>query len=273
MDPFPTFGVLHYSGIAIVAQVLLVSLFLGGSWFALTQSGTREMVLFLVVLVCFYAFAAPGVRFYWYGVPVSLLFYPIVMLGAFHLSRAAFSRISLHGIPLENFLWGASCCVLTLVLLGTLIVQSRNLKLASQWEEHTREALGIMFASQIPPDSKIMLEPIGYIGFYSNRYVYDLAGLVSPAIVNLRKQYPLDWYSRAIFSLAPDFLVLRKFEIEQNECFVGGGRLFQSEEDKSRFFLLYHKIQEFQGLASHPSDAQFLVVFQKTATIGTGHHN
>jgi hypothetical protein len=270
LEPFPTVPAFHFAGMAILAQTLLVVLFLAGAWYALPQSGPREMVLFFVTLVCFYAFAAPGVRFYWYGVPVSLLFYPVVMLGLSQLGRAVLDRTTLKGRPAENLLWSAGCGVLTLGLLGVLTVQSHNLRPLSQWEEGTRKTLGIMFAAETPPDTKIMLEPIGYIGLYSHRYVYDLGGLVSPRIVDLRRRYPADWYSRAIFSLSPDYLVLRKFEIERNVCFVGGGKLFQSERDRTRFFRQYSQIREFSGIAAHPSDAQFLVVFHKTGTTGAG---
>lgn len=269
-NPFPIFPALNFAGMAIVAQILLVVFFLVGVWFALSQSGLREMVLLFVALVCFYAFAAPGIRFYWYGVPVSLLFYPVVMLGVSHLNRAVFGRITLKGKPLEKLLWRASCGVLALGLLGILVVRSHNLGLANRWEQDTRKAIGIMFATQTPSDTKIMLEPIGYIGFFSDRYVYDLGGLVSPSMIDLRRRYPADWYTRAIFSLSPDYLILRKFEIERNVCFVGGCKLFQSEQDRTRFFHQYSKIREFSGLAAHGSEAQFLTVFQKTGTITAG---
>jgi hypothetical protein len=70
--------------------------------------------------------------------------------------------------------------------------------------------------------------------------------------------------------LSPDYLVLRKFEIERNICFVGGGKLFQSEQDRTRFFHQYSKVREFSGIAAHPSETQLLMVFQRIGTIGTG---
>jgi hypothetical protein len=270
LNPFPRLPVQHFAGIAIAAQILLVTLFLVGACVALSQPGPRELMLFFVTLVCFYAFAAPGVRFYWYGVPVSLLFYPLVMLGLFRLNQAAFGRITLRGRAPENLLRGTGCGAMACGLLGMLVVQTHNLRLANLWEQNTRKALGIMFATHTPHDAKIMLEPIGYIGFYSHRYVYDLAGVVSPSIVDLRKRFPTDWYSRAIFSLSPDYLVLRKFEIERNVCFVGGGKLFQSEEERARFFREYSRVREFSGIAACRSEAQLLVVFRKTATIDNG---
>jgi hypothetical protein len=270
LNPFPTLPGPHFAGIAAAAQILLVALFLAGARVALSQSGPRELVLFFVTLVCFYASAAPGVRFYWYGVPVSLLFYPLVMLGLFRLTRVVFGRITLRGRPPESPFWGTGCGVVACGLLGMLVVQAHNLRLANLWEQNTRKALGIVFATRTPHDTKIMLEPIGYIGFYSHRYVYDLAGVVSPSIVDLRKRFPTDWYSRAIFSLSPDYLVLRKFEIERNTCFVGGGKLFQSEEERARFSREYSRVREFSGMAAHRSEAQLLVVFRKAGTTDNG---
>jgi hypothetical protein len=226
------------------------------------------MALVFLVFVAFYTFAAPNVLFSWYGAAPSLMFYPLVMLGLWRVVKALSYRISQDGTTLSRPFWGAVCAVLTLGLLAGLVVRSQNLKVANQWQRDTLEAIGVDF-DESAPDATVMLEPIGYVGFFSDRYVYDLAGLVSPAITDLRRRYPQDWYARAIFSFSPQYLVLRKFEIEDNVCFLDGGKLFQSQEQRARFFGAYRKVKEFSGMAAQTKGTnrtQFLTVFERTGT-------
>lgn len=271
-SPLPALPVLSFAGAGVVIQTILAAAFLAGAYVALGRSGPREMVLLFLVFVCFYAFAAPGVFFPWYGVSTSFLFYPVLILGLSHLNRIVAARLAPGGGALSRITWAAGCAVLVLGLAGGLFVRSNNLKLLSQYEEGSRKAIGTMLASETPTDAKILLEPIGYIGFFSNRYVYDLAGLVSPSMVGLRRRYPTDWYLRAIFSLSPDYLILRKFEVDRNVCFVGGESLFKSEEDRTRFFHSYLKIREFSGMAVHGNETQYLMLFRRIGSVMEGPH-
>jgi hypothetical protein len=109
-----------------------------------------------------------------------------------------------------------------------------------------------------------MLEPIGYIGFFSDRYVYDLGGLVSPSITRLRQEFPRDWYTRAIFSFSPDYLVLRDFEIPQNVAFLGGQRLFETDQQRADFFSRYQEIGKYAGMIANGNEPPGFVVFRKT---------
>jgi hypothetical protein len=265
-NPLAPLPGLSFPGAAVTIQTAMTAAFLVGAYVALGRSGLREMVLFFLVLVCFYAFAAPGVFFFWYGVPASLLFYPVLMLGMSHLSRIGAARLAPGRVALSRITWAAGCAVLGLGLVGGLFVRSHNWKLLSQYEENTRKAIGIMIASESPTDAKIMLEPIGYIGFFSNRYVYDLAGLVSPSLVDLRRQYPTDWYSRAIFALSPDYLILRTYEVDRNVCYIGRDTLFKSPEERTRFFHSYQKIGEFSGAPLHGLEDQSLTVYRRIGT-------
>jgi hypothetical protein len=266
-ERIPALPMLNFPGMEKLVQVLLVVLFFVGASRVLRRPGLREMALLFLILVGFYAFAAPNVLFPWYGIVPSLMFYPLVMLGLWYVVKVLSDRVSRGRTSYLRPLWGALCAALALGLLAGLFVRSQNLKFANQFNRRTQQEIGMELASESAPDATIMLEPIGYIGFYSDRYVYDLAGLVSPAISELRRRYPEDWYVRAIFSFSPQYLVLRKFELERNVCFVGEGRLFQSEEQRGLFFRSYHKIKEFSGIPGRTSEAGFLIVFQKNGTI------
>jgi hypothetical protein len=62
----------------------------------------------------------------------------------------------------------------------------------------------------------VFLEPLGFIGFYSQLKMLDFPGLCSPEVVAARRRasstsYPFSW-SEIIAMLQPDWLVLRPFE-------------------------------------------------------------
>jgi hypothetical protein len=66
--------------------------------------------------------------------------------------------------------------------------------------------LGLWLDKNTPPQSTVILEPLGYAGFFSNRHLIDEVGLVSPQVVALKKQ----GYSTLdlITTLNPDYAVL-----------------------------------------------------------------
>lgn len=83
--------------------------------------------------------------------------------------------------------------------------------------------------------SSVMLEPIGYIGFFSDcKHVYDLAGLVSPEILEMRKSGKSGWFFDAVEKFKPQYIVLRRGEVEKNIGF-NVGFLFSSDQDRIKF--------------------------------------
>lgn len=68
------------------------------------------------------------------------------------------------------------------------------------------------------PHDTVFLEPLGYIGFYSNLKMLDYPGLCSPEVVAARKRakshsYPFCW-PELMLALLPDWIVLRGYESE-----------------------------------------------------------
>lgn len=53
--------------------------------------------------------------------------------------------------------------------------------------EHLRE-IGMWLNKNTSTDTTLQLEPLGYMGFYADRFVYDEVGLVTPAVVELHRQ-------------------------------------------------------------------------------------
>jgi len=111
---------------------------------------------------------------------------------------------------------------------GVLVTGSGLLALATAWqlrvqqriiETGNRQQIGEWLKTQATsPRDTVFLEPLGYIGFFSNLKMLDFPGLSSPEVVASRKlaeakAYPYCW-SEVILDLQPDWLVLRPHERE-----------------------------------------------------------
>ena len=59
---------------------------------------------------------------------------------------------------------------------------------------------------------RIFLEPLGYIGYFSEGKMLDYPGLCSPEVVNVLKDKKLN-RATVIPELKPDWLVLRPWEV------------------------------------------------------------
>jgi len=66
--------------------------------------------------------------------------------------------------------------------------------------------LGIWLEKNTPTSSTVYLEPLGYVGFYANRYMIDQVGLINPQVVDLRKKGASMFDLIATFN--PDYAVL-----------------------------------------------------------------
>ena len=67
--------------------------------------------------------------------------------------------------------------------------------------------LGLWLNEHTPPNATVLLEPLGYAGFYANRYMIDEVGLVSPQVVALKRQGVKDKLT-LILLLKPDYAVV-----------------------------------------------------------------
>ncbi|MDZ7843569.1 MAG: hypothetical protein U5K99_02010 [Anaerolineales bacterium] len=69
------------------------------------------------------------------------------------------------------------------------------------------KSIGLWINQNTEPQSKIQLEPLGYAGYYSNRYMLDIVGLITPEIVDLKRQGITDPYLY-LYSLNPDLFIV-----------------------------------------------------------------
>jgi hypothetical protein len=86
---------------------------------------------------------------------------------------------------------------------------------------------------------KVMLEPIGMIGFHNPTLrIVDEIGLVSPAVARRRLQGP-GWYHDIVTRERPDYLVVRRTFLRSGEAWAGAGAPFRSAAERDSLLALY----------------------------------
>ena len=117
-------------------------------------------------------------------------------------------------------------------VLGTIQLTSQQAVV----EEGVRKPVGLWLADHVATGQTVHLEPIGYIGFYSNAKLHDWPGLTSPEVIESRRRNNND-RAAVIVDLEPDWLVLRPGE-------------FQWLFTDPRISASYHLVAEFDNSAA-----------------------
>jgi len=157
---------------------------------------------FIFFLISIY-FAYMPFPFPWYFPPAAMIGIIVVVRGIFTLSKRMKKEENRVAFPV-------------LCLFGIFIIMSANLLLASYEmmvqqkyiENGTRRQVGEWLKHNTAKTDRIYLEPLGYIGYFSERKMLDYPGLVSPEVVKLVKEYKLN-YASLIEKLQPEWVVTR----------------------------------------------------------------
>ncbi len=90
-------------------------------------------------------------------------------------------------------------------------------------EDGNRRQIGLWLREHATsPKDTVFLEPLGYIGYFSQLKMFDYPGLSSPEVVAARRKAGSDSYRGLIAELDPDWLVLRPSQV--NEIILHNGR-------------------------------------------------
>lgn len=177
-----------------------------------------------------------GVVFPWYLWPSVLLGYVAAVAEALRLALA-------RG---RGWRWAIGA-TLVLALVGGY---AARLALSYRWgvlEAGYRAGIGRFLHELEQPEATLLLEPAGYIPFYSGLYTADEVGLVCPAVSRYRKLYGQDWWSRFLTDKRPTFLVERP---HMREGVTLDGYKLPAAEFR-RFQEEYERIRTF---SFHPGD-------------------
>ncbi|NPV77969.1 MAG: hypothetical protein HPY59_16535 [Anaerolineae bacterium] len=145
---------------------------------------------------------APSLADSYVVVSLWLLLFPFLLL--------LFSNFKRRGRPAH---WaGLAALALTLVFFsiaaGRQLLPSLRFIRASQIYrgERSLQAMGQWLAVNSPPGATVLLEPLGYVGYYSNRVMRDEVGLVTPDVTRLKQAGNLDVYDY-LEELRPDYVI------------------------------------------------------------------
>lgn len=134
-------------------------------------------------------------------------------------------------------------------LFGLLHLRTVRAEIASAQtlEDTVREPLGLWLREHAGPHERILLEPIGTIGYYSRRPILDMIGLVSPEVFpSYRTRAPL---ADIVRRFHPDWLCFRPGEVtllqQQDPAVLS--RDYRLAEDfhapgRPTAFRLYHNV-------------------------------
>jgi hypothetical protein len=101
----------------------------------------------------------------------------------------------------------AGTLLLTLCSAYQLRIQQREI------ENGNRKKIGLWLRQNATsPADTVFLEPLGYIGFFSQLKMLDFPGLCAPEVVAAQKKLKTNGWAQLIQELHPDWLVLRRSE-------------------------------------------------------------
>ena len=192
----------------------------------------------------------------WYMPPVAM--FGVVALASGSLNLVG--RVSIAGPALR---W-----VGVLALLVLVIEQAYLLGLMS-WEMKVQEAeiemghrkvIGEWLKTQVRPGERVYLEPLGYIGYFSEAHMLDWPGLASPVVVRLRKEQGL---TRSTIEgvLRPEWMVLRPYEVD-----IMSGSSWFKDYERMKTFDVTQRVSDYEFLPGRNYlyfDSQFVVYRRK----------
>jgi hypothetical protein len=227
---------------ATVFTLMYLPLFLWGA--VDTVRHRRPMGLVLLFFLAQWAFLVlpRTLIFPWY-VPPLLLPYDVIggvgmaALLRWHATtptrpalRRAFCAVTVGGLALHAGHW--------------LVTSAPRRWAIQSYEESVRQPIGLWLKQHTPPDALISMEPIGYIGYYSQRRILDEVGLVSPGVIPFNRR-GAGWFTAVVKRYRPDYIVERPHFLMANKTLNTEVPMFASPAERDWFWKNYRRVQEF----------------------------
>jgi hypothetical protein len=111
--------------------------------------------------------------------------------------------------------------------------------------DHSYISIASFLQTNAGETDRVALEPIGYIGYYSDRYIICLVGLVTPVSTRLWTESPDGWSVRFFREIEPEFIVYRTLWLQCNADMIVQGQLFESEEERQWLMEKYQPVARY----------------------------
>jgi hypothetical protein len=189
--------------------LLALALFLLGALAAFRKRDVEALPVFLFLgAYSFYLTLGAPVIFGWYAVPVTAVAVIASCYGLWQILERFVAQPAR-----ERVMWVAGVVYIAslVLILPTTMRSDKYLQLYV--EDRGRAEVGRYLHSVSTDKDTIGLEPLGYVGYYSRRLIYDYPGLCSRRVVRYLRDHPQGHSLIAMLStLRPTFLVLRPRE-------------------------------------------------------------
>lgn len=214
---------------------------------------TTSLIFFLICLYFSFIMVFP-----WYVPPLTLFGSLTLVSCVLGLNQ----RVSGRWIYVVRTI---SCIFLTTLfgtLLFILIHSFREMKIQqTEVETGNRIQIGEWLRQNVKKDEIVYLEPIGYIGYFSQAKIRDYPGITSPDVVRLRNEKKVN-YLTAIPFIQPDWIVLRLRETKA----AAGIPAIRQNYAFAKSFSAADRLQKYENVPGAPYlyyDAVFLVLKKK----------
>ena len=151
--------------------------------------------------------------FGWYFVPPTPIYYLVALTGWAWLIERLRPGLAVKADSRHVLAWTS---IASLALCAAVLPRvAATLREGQRIEESLRIPIGLWLRDHAAPTDRVMLEPIGYIGYYSRLPVIDVIALVSPEVLDCyRPAFPSPrhelWHR-----FRPEWLLLRAGEWEE----------------------------------------------------------
>jgi hypothetical protein len=238
-----------------------VALFAAVYWLFPVRDPLGRTASLCAAVLAAYSILVPTV-FPWYYPPLATCSSLVVVQGVFTLANLARPRVR----AAKSIAVGALAS-LGAVAACLLVLSAWQLRLQQRLiEDGNRTAIGLWLKSHMQSDDRVYLEPIGYIGYFSQAHIVDYPGLVSKEVVRLRKAGRPQFIS-VIPALGPEWVIMRPYDILQLPGFLAStGYDFLANYDRAVVFDCREQLNEYPYIPGKPWltwDAAFYVFKKK----------
>lgn len=177
------------------------------------------------LLVVWLGYAALGVTYFWWYLALPLAGF--ALLGAIGLPRIVRGRaVYVSAALLVVGIWS----------MARFLYEGR-----AQQDAATFGAVAEYLRTHASPGEKVMLEPIGIIGYAAPVVIVDEVGLVSPRVAQ-RRRAGSGWYADVAAAERPDWLVVRAEMLRTGEAFAGTGAPFRTAAERDSLFARFRAV-------------------------------
>lgn len=197
LSPFYKMGDMFFLG-----PLIIFSLVIWAIWRGLISREKNFLILFLFVILEITMLTLTRATFFKrYFIPI---LWAILILFGMALGML-WDMLKKRRVSKYIFITFLILIILTTIGSGLSYAASIRVKQEYRFENSLKE-VGVWLYENSDPQSTVLLEPLGYVGYYSERKMIDEVGLVTPEVTNLKLQgIPSDQYL-SIFQ--PDYTIL-----------------------------------------------------------------